>query len=98
MIETILLGLNPYYNGRYSTRISTKAKTVFCLIVLILIIMEDTLRVNAMDVTVFVILVLILIIMEDTLREQKLQSITNQHINLAPKIKFCIFPLKRHYF
>ena len=68
MLVIVCSCLNPYYNGRYSPRCS--AYHVNDLIeVLILIIMEDTLRVECMEASGHRSLqVLILIIMEDTLR------------------------------
>ena len=63
--------LNPYYNGRYATR--TKYLHIMATreSVLILIIMEDTLRVQSLAVVVCMFAVLILIIMEDTLRVRR---------------------------
>ena len=62
-----VLGLNPCFNGRYSQR----AQGGFELIettVLILVLMEDTLRVNKRYIFAVYVSVLILVLMEDTLR------------------------------
>ena len=60
------MSLNPYYNGRYSWRLSEQSSKRNLSAVLILIIMEDThggLSKISMKATEYV---LILIIMEDT--------------------------------
>ena len=40
--EQVLKGLNPYYNGRYSWSGRSACTSGWCVLVLILIIMEDT--------------------------------------------------------
>ena len=65
------LRLNPCFNGRYSQ----SAKELFLLSierVLILVLMEDTLREIQKPIKVENQVVLILVLMEDTLREQRL--------------------------
>ena len=64
--------LNPCFNGRYSQSFDKAAIARFG-IVLILVLMEDTLRVGQDDGTFVEGEVLILVLMEDTLREQNLR-------------------------
>ena len=62
-----LLCLNPYYNGRYSWSGTGKTYLLKALIVLILIIMEDTHgAISNFSLFTSFSFVLILIIMEDT--------------------------------
>ena len=77
-------GLNPYYNGRYSTREAEDLWNELIEKVLILIIMEDTLRVNLCLLLRFQVNVLILIIMEDTLRELQNRFILKSVLSLNP--------------
>ena len=68
------LSLNPCFNGRYSQRV-TKDEWCNLPLVLILVLMEDTLRDNDADMmTVKEFIVLILVLMEDTLRDGLDQS------------------------
>ena len=77
MVEKVQ-GLNPCFNGRYSTRIM-KEKNGKIYMVLILVLMEDTLRDFILLGLAGGLLVLILVLMEDTLRAlQSCQSI-NHH-------------------
>ena len=63
----LTLCLNPYYNGRYSWRVSAPIQIIKYEAVLILIIMEDTHGVPGKENFIKELhLVLILIIMEDT--------------------------------
>ena len=58
--------LNPCFNGRYSQRYGlSKGRRTYC--VLILVLMEDTLRDIINNLTITVMEVLILVLMEDTL-------------------------------
>ena len=60
--------LNPCFNGRYSQSVWISPYRIYPM-VLILVLMEDTLR-GSMETRAIVILyVLILVLMEDTLRE-----------------------------
>ena len=59
--------LNPCFNGRYSQSSGRRSKNLIGLRVLILVLMEDTLRVYKRSDD-FLIDVLILVLMEDTLR------------------------------
>ena len=59
--------LNPCFNGRYSQRKRLK-RLEKSIAVLILVLMEDTLRVNAASTQSDGVVVLILVLMEDTLR------------------------------
>ena len=62
--------LNPCFNGRYSQR-GRRSKNLIRLRVLILVLMEDTLRVSDSTLkSVIETTVLILVLMEDTLREK----------------------------
>ena len=61
--------LNPYSNGRYSESADIEGLMKKSVAVLILILMEDTLRVERRIQHCERELVLILILMEDTLRE-----------------------------
>ena len=67
----MVLSLNPCFNGRYSQSIRFIA-VIPTLCVLILVLMEDTLRGNPHTGNLFFSFVLILVLMEDTLREQRL--------------------------
>ena len=60
--------LNPCFNGRYSQRYDVDMNAMKAA-VLILVLMEDTLRVHINDVKSKKVAVLILVLMEDTLRE-----------------------------
>ena len=66
-----IASLNPCFNGRYSQSNEWIISTFVCTVVLILVLMEDTLRdgwkVNQGGKTS----VLILVLMEDTLRESQ---------------------------
>ena len=66
--------LNPCSNGRYSQ--SPKENYIrLCLTVLILVLMEDTLRGNKGCICIFIqYCVLILVLMEDTLREVRVED------------------------
>ena len=61
--------LNPCFNGRYSQRTLTKLSRTTTQSVLILVLMEDTLRVLQTLQIIYVSQVLILVLMEDTLRD-----------------------------
>ena len=61
------LGLNPCFNGRYSQSLNNLTLAGRSL-VLILVLMEDTLRVKNLKVKGVNLNVLILVLMEDTLR------------------------------
>ena len=61
--------LNPCFNGRYSQS-KKKFGSKIQKPVLILVLMEDTLRVFQLQVTSAKTQVLILVLMEDTLRER----------------------------
>ena len=60
--------LNPCFNGRYSQRCNEKFIIRGILTVLILVLMEDTLRVIRILWIKELLSVLILVLMEDTLR------------------------------
>ena len=64
------LSLNPCFNGRYSQRKKSSSRRSKNLLVLILVLMEDTLRVLKEKVFIKMqfLKVLILVLMEDTLR------------------------------
>ena len=62
-----MIGLNPCFNGRYSQSFAAFKKLVKEN-VLILVLMEDTLRVTVFNWDVSELNVLILVLMEDTLR------------------------------
>ena len=79
------VSLNPYYNGRYSTSKSINL-IIYVMKVLILIIMEYTLRAQQKPFRLQRSYVLILIIMEYTLREVILYSTNYQHIKLIKLI------------
>ena len=67
--EAEIVGLNPYSNGRYSESDVFSAALLQLIGVLILILMEDTLRELYFNLHLTLICqVLILILMEDTLR------------------------------
>ena len=68
--RNLLRGLNPCSNGRYSQSMQLTKNFAYTLI-LILVLMEDTLRVLLTVETIRLILILILVLMEDTLRESK---------------------------
>ena len=61
--------LNPCFNGRYSQR---EKEDILCIryLVLILVLMEDTLREDDVKYFTEFAMVLILVLMEDTLREK----------------------------
>ena len=61
-------GLNPCFNGRYSQS-HLREPLIRQLVVLILVLMEDTLRVRMLTVCKSMLDVLILVLMEDTLRD-----------------------------
>ena len=61
------MGLNPCFNGRYSQS-RTLVLTENLLLVLILVLMEDTLRAREYAEQHDLSIVLILVLMEDTLR------------------------------
>ena len=63
--------LNPCFNGRYSQRSLNQTDVLPCS-VLILVLMEDTLRGSTRQQFVLLYQVLILVLMEDTLREKLL--------------------------
>ena len=65
---SLFSSLNPCFNGRYSQSVSWNKKTIVVQ-VLILVLMEDTLRGLLLFSLVVLHLVLILVLMEDTLRE-----------------------------
>ena len=67
-------GLNPCFNGRYSQSL-LRYDIIDILIVLILVLMEDTLRANLFRNYRYYGCVLILVLMEDTLRVQRLVSL-----------------------
>ena len=60
--------LNPCFNGRYSQSMKKELSDI-STIVLILVLMEDTLREQVSNKNAKDILVLILVLMEDTLRD-----------------------------
>ena len=60
-------GLNPCFNGRYSQRFEYQNKRGLYS-VLILVLMEDTLRASQQSLKFALEKVLILVLMEDTLR------------------------------
>ena len=65
--------LNPCFNGRYSQRLLRCATLSTLTLVLILVLMEDTLRDNSVnEVKQAKAVVLILVLMEDTLRVSSL--------------------------
>ena len=64
--------LNPCFNGRYSQSPRSSTSTTRYVVVLILVLMEDTLRAAASLLSAGNSFVLILVLMEDTLREQRL--------------------------
>ena len=76
MIEktSSLTCLNPCFNGRYSQSAQVKvvSERHLLIAVLILVLMEDTLRAFFLFVLLVVSFVLILVLMEDTLRGVRL--------------------------
>ncbi len=52
-----MAGLNPYSNGRYSMGPLMASQTVSVVLVLILILMEDTLWANEIEQAIFVAMV-----------------------------------------
>ena len=62
--------LNPCFNGRYSQSIM-KGLLLAPGLVLILVLMEDTLRVKLLTIMEKKNVVLILVLMEDTLRDSR---------------------------
>ena len=66
------MGLNPCFNGRYSQR-TMKVELQCGDTVLILVVMEDTLRGLPRLSKRIIFGVLILVVMEDTLREQDIR-------------------------
>ena len=75
-----LRGLNPYCNGRCSQSAYGYIGHAKLSFVLILIVMEDALRVESHLLYNRVIPVLILIVMEDALRGQKYITSDNERI------------------
>ena len=73
-LTAIKAGLNPCFNGRYSQSQTSEADTNQWQ-VLILVLMEDTLRVQTSCGLTACYEVLILVLMEDTLRVQRLVSL-----------------------
>ena len=69
--QLYVMRLNPCFNGRYSQRLMTLIRKASELSVLILVLMEDTLRVLLLQLITFLHIVLILVLMEDTLRVNK---------------------------
>ena len=69
------LSLNPCFNGRYSQRYFKQYLLKLVAAVLILVLMEDTLRENNKLKRTITLSVLILVLMEDTLRVQRLVSL-----------------------
>ncbi len=61
--------LNPCFNGRYSQSMQRNGRAVRLQKVLILVLMEDTLRVTKEELDILKEKVLILVLMEDTLRD-----------------------------
>ena len=74
--------LNPCFNGRYSQ--STKCSLEDLESVLILVLMEDTLRDTATFDISRVCPVLILVLMEDTLREHWTKVLAGKYLSLNP--------------
>ena len=68
MNTTRVQSLNPCFNGRYSQRVTDERVTLLFLVVLILVLMEDTLRDYNLRLSIVNNQVLILVLMEDTLR------------------------------
>ena len=60
--------LNPCFNGRYSQSV-VELRNFLKVLVLILVLMEDTLRVPMLAAGLAALAVLILVLMEDTLRD-----------------------------
>ena len=69
-------GLNPCFNGRYSQSDNADLSGT-CLVVLILVLMEDTLRDLYDEETMKETRVLILVLMEDTLRDARETALTS---------------------
>ena len=65
----LVVCLNPCFNGRYSQSPMLAAGLAALAAVLILVLMEDTLRAGLAALAAFIIAVLILVLMEDTLRD-----------------------------
>ena len=76
--------LNPCFNGRYSQRDIVPLNIQNNIEVLILVLMEDTLRVSQQLQPLTLKAVLILVLMEDTLRAIKHGFITKDVPSLNP--------------
>ena len=73
------LSLNPCFNGRYSQR-SSFLNSLYHDCVLILVLMEDTLREDAFSNKAIRAEVLILVLMEDTLRARNYYKLQNKNM------------------
>ena len=82
--ELQILCLNPCFNGRYSQSLG-RQRSPFLIFVLILVLMEDTLRAFSERLSNKSLhAVLILVLMEDTLRGSRMLSVARLFRGLNP--------------